>query len=211
MTKGGTKNTEGVDELPETPRLGRLGRMGYQVSSGINFLSNARSAPPNRPVSGVFLGSTVPSDSLSVVFQPIVSLVSGVEFATEALVRCSVPAYENPEKLFAHASLAGCTGLLGRLIREVALSVCGEGAVFVNVHPAELNEPLLVRPDDPIYTHGSDVYLEITESVPFPVFRSLSQRAPRGPLAGWGSPRRGQSWCRVFEPQSTSQTSNRRS
>src|SRR6185369_14740235 len=110
------------------------------------------------------------SESLSVVFQPIVSLDTGEEFATEALVRCSVPEYENPTRLFAHASLAGCAGLLGRMIREVALSVSGEGAVFLNVHPAELSEPWLVRPDDPIHTHGSDVYLEITESVPFQYF-----------------------------------------
>jgi EAL domain-containing protein (putative c-di-GMP-specific phosphodiesterase class I) len=42
--------------------------------------------------------------------------------------------------------------------------------VFLNVHPEELHEPWLIRPDDPIFTHATDVYLEITESVPFQHF-----------------------------------------
>jgi EAL domain-containing protein (putative c-di-GMP-specific phosphodiesterase class I) len=138
--------------------------------SAINSLSHARSAPPDRPTSGVFLGGVVRSESLSVVFQPIVSLDTGDLFACEALVRCSVSAYESPEKLFAHAANVGCTGRLGRMIREVALSVCDDLPIFLNVHPAELHEPWLIRPDDPIYSHGRDVYLEITETVPFQDF-----------------------------------------
>ena len=39
--------------------------------------------------------------------------------------------------------------------------------VFVNIHPAELSERWLIRPDDPIFGYEQDVYLEITESVPF--------------------------------------------
>jgi EAL domain-containing protein (putative c-di-GMP-specific phosphodiesterase class I) len=134
--------------------------------------------------SGTFRGVPVPSDSLSVVFQPIIRFDSGVEFAKEALVRCTVPEYENPTQLFAHASLAGCAGLLGRLIREVALAVAGETPVFVNLHPSELADSWLVRPDDPIYGHGRDVYLEITESATFQnfdhchgVLREISSRA----------------------------------
>jgi EAL domain-containing protein (putative c-di-GMP-specific phosphodiesterase class I) len=40
----------------------------------------------------------------------------------------------------------------------------------VNVHPQELNEGWLIRPDDPIFLHDDDVYLEITESVPLTHF-----------------------------------------
>jgi EAL domain-containing protein (putative c-di-GMP-specific phosphodiesterase class I) len=174
MSSGGSKRGGKADELPKTSRPGRRGRIGHQVTappvSGINLLSNARSAPPEPATGDAFLGSVVPSDSLSVVFQPIVSLDTGAVFACEALVRCSVPAYSNPEKLFADASLAGCTGRLGRMNREVALSVCRDLPVFLNVHPSELNEPWLIRPDDPIYTHATDVYLEITETVPFQHF-----------------------------------------
>lgn len=148
-------------------------RVTVPKTSGVNLLSLARSAaPPDSavPSSGAFLGSVVRSEELSVVFQPIVSFDTGNVFACEALVRCSVPKYANPEKLFTAAVSAGCTGRLGRMIREVATSLCRDLPVFLNVHPVELHEPWLIRPDDPIYTHATDVYLEITESVPFEHF-----------------------------------------
>jgi EAL domain-containing protein (putative c-di-GMP-specific phosphodiesterase class I) len=42
--------------------------------------------------------------------------------------------------------------------------------VFLNVHPGELSEPWLVRPDDPIFAHDDEVFLEVTESVPLEHF-----------------------------------------
>ena len=168
------KKVDPIEAATVRPRRGPAVRIEERVTgpptSGVNLLSLARSAPPpedSERTSGVFLGSIVRSEELSVVFQPIVSFDTGMVFASEALVRCSVPAYSNPEKLFAEAVNAGCTGRLGRMIREVATSLCRDTPVFLNVHPVELHEPWLIRPDDPIYTHGTDVYLEITESVPF--------------------------------------------
>ena len=52
------------------------------------------------------------------------------------------------------------------MIREIAVPLASGLPLFLNVHPHELEEPWLVRPDDPIYSHDADVYLEITESVP---------------------------------------------
>jgi EAL domain-containing protein (putative c-di-GMP-specific phosphodiesterase class I) len=144
---------------------------------GTNALSLAKSAPlarPTEPAPGTFIGGLVRSEDLSVVFQPIVSADTGRVFACEALVRCSVPEFKNPEHLFREAVKAGCTGRLGRMIREVATGLCRDMPVFLNVHPVELQEPWLVRPDDPIYSHSSDVYLEITESVPFEHFEICS-------------------------------------
>jgi EAL domain-containing protein (putative c-di-GMP-specific phosphodiesterase class I) len=40
----------------------------------------------------------------------------------------------------------------------------------VNLHPSELEEGWLVRPDDPIFSHDDDIYLEITESAPLTHF-----------------------------------------
>jgi EAL domain-containing protein (putative c-di-GMP-specific phosphodiesterase class I) len=149
-------------------------RVATPPTSGVNLLSLARSAPPQEPAgapaSGVFLGRIVRADQLSVVFQPIVSLDTGAPFACEALVRCSVPKYANPEHLFAESVNVGCAGQLGRMIREVATPLCRDLPVFLNVHPRELHEPWLIRPDDPIFTHATDVYLEITETVPFEHF-----------------------------------------
>jgi EAL domain-containing protein (putative c-di-GMP-specific phosphodiesterase class I) len=56
------------------------------------------------------------------------------------------------------------------MIREIAVPLASGLPLFLNVHPQELEEPWLVRPDDPIYAHDNDVYLEITESVPLTHF-----------------------------------------
>jgi EAL domain-containing protein (putative c-di-GMP-specific phosphodiesterase class I) len=109
-------------------------------------------------------------DQLSVVFQPIVELGRGKLFAYEALVRCQVPRFASPPDLFAYAVAIGGCGRLGRMIRDIAVPLCAGRPVFLNVHPQELNESWIVRPDDPIFLHDHDVYLEITESVPLTHF-----------------------------------------
>jgi EAL domain-containing protein (putative c-di-GMP-specific phosphodiesterase class I) len=118
-----------------------------------------------------FNGFVKPGD-LSAVFQPIVSLDSGKLFAYEALVRCSVPHFSplSPPMLFERAAADHSTGRLGRMIREIAVPLCGGVPLFVNLHPSELEEGWLVRPDDPIFSHDDDIYLEITESAPLTHF-----------------------------------------
>lgn len=112
----------------------------------------------------------VEPDDLSVVFQPIVDMETGALFAHEALVRCRVPKLKNPLKLFELAVENRCTGRLGRMIREIAVPLSSGLPVFLNVHPQELHEGWVVRPDDPIFSHDHDVFLEVTESVPLTHF-----------------------------------------
>jgi len=107
---------------------------------------------------------------LSVVYQPIVSLSNMQPFAYEALVRSDSPHWTTPPKLFDEAIKAGCVGALGRAIRELATTHCGEVPLFLNVHPNEFDESWLVQPDDPIFTHDEPIYLEVTESVPLTHF-----------------------------------------
>jgi EAL domain-containing protein (putative c-di-GMP-specific phosphodiesterase class I) len=106
-------------------------------------------------------------DDIGVVYQPIVDLSDGSTFAYEALVRCKVDGFRAPPQLFAQAEREHLCGRLGRLIRDVSFSTEMSTALFVNLHPAELSERWLVRPDDPIGFHGADVFLEITESAAF--------------------------------------------
>ena len=106
----------------------------------------------------------------AVVFQPIVDLQRKRTFAVEALARCKIPGLESPVRLFEDAVANGYCGRLGRLIREQTVQTCGDVPVFTNVHPDELTQRWIVRPDDPIYSHQNDVYLEITEAVPFSHF-----------------------------------------
>ncbi|MEI9941392.1 MAG: EAL domain-containing protein [Pseudomonadota bacterium] len=107
---------------------------------------------------------------LDVVFQPIVDLSTGVSFALEALTRCKWPEFKNPMTLFERAQEERCCGSLGRKVREVAFARCTDVPLFVNLHPHELDEGWLVRPDDPLFFHERAVYLEITESAAFTYF-----------------------------------------
>jgi EAL domain-containing protein (putative c-di-GMP-specific phosphodiesterase class I) len=123
-------------------------------------------APGPRRPSACALDRMVSPEDLSVVFQPIVNMADGQLFAHEALVRCSVPAFKNPLVLFERALEVGCAGRLGRMIREIAVPLSAGRALFLNVHPQELHEAWIVRPDDPIFSHDHVLYLEVTEAMP---------------------------------------------
>ena len=135
-------------------------------------------APPSNSLSGApsaanvsgsdearFFDELVKPEDLAAVFQPIVSLETGELFAYEALVRCRIPNF-TPPVLFERAAAMQATGRLGRMIREIAVPLCSGTPLFVNLHPTELEESWLVRPDDPVFSHDDDIYLEVTESAP---------------------------------------------
>jgi len=128
----------------------------------------------SRPTPSVREGSVrraIENRQISVVFQPVVDLQTQQIFAYEALTRTSAPEFDGPMSLFEAAHDQSCVGELGRAVREMALSGCGSHPLFINIHPAELNEKWVVQPDDPIFRHTEDVYLEITEGVPLSHFR----------------------------------------
>jgi EAL domain-containing protein (putative c-di-GMP-specific phosphodiesterase class I) len=100
----------------------------------------------------------------TMVFQPIVDLKRKRIFAYEALVRPQL--YKSPPELIADAAKNGQLGRLGRALRQAAIDGCPDHALFLNIQPDELMEPFLVQPDDPIFKHGEEVFLELTEAVP---------------------------------------------
>lgn len=101
---------------------------------------------------------------VSVVFQPIVDLQRMEVFAYETLARSR--SFASPIRLVQAAVQEGMIGELGRRIRELAVAGCPDHPVFVNVDPNELDQPWLVRTDDPIFDHEPGCHVEITESVP---------------------------------------------
>jgi EAL domain-containing protein (putative c-di-GMP-specific phosphodiesterase class I) len=141
-----------------------------------NDLPTSTTQPIARPVLNEAASSVASSvrdigvADLDVVFQPIVELSTGACFAFEALTRCKWPEFKNPMKLFERAQEERCCGTLGRKVREVAFARCTDAPLFVNLHPHELDEGWLVRPDDPLFFHERAVYLEITESAAFSYF-----------------------------------------
>jgi EAL domain-containing protein (putative c-di-GMP-specific phosphodiesterase class I) len=104
------------------------------------------------------------------VYQPVVNLRTQEVFAYEALARPKSPDFDGPLSLFAAAVEHNCTGELGRMLREISIEDVPNHKLFVNIHPAELNEKWLVQPNDPIFQHAHDIYLEITESIPLSHF-----------------------------------------
>ncbi len=129
------------------------------------------------PDSGILVAVTMTArDALRagkifVAFQPVVDLSTGAIFSYEALARCSIDKFRSPPVLLAAAAEIGFLGQLGRALREMAIERCPNFPLFLNIHPDEFDEGWLVRPDDPIGFHDSDVYLEITESVPLSHYR----------------------------------------
>jgi len=105
-------------------------------------------------------------EELKVAYQPIIDARTGALFAYEALCRAQHPDKLGPQELFEEAIRRDVVGELGRLIRQLAVSKCDDCPIFLNVHPLELEEGWLIRPDDPIFTHEHGIYIEITESVP---------------------------------------------
>lgn len=130
---------------------------------------NRSAAEPRRTT--VAIRRVLDERQLKVVFQPIVDLRSKKIFAYEALVRSQSADFDSPMSLFAAAVQHTCSGELGRIIRQLAVQGCPGHPLFLNIHPAELNEKWVVQPDDPIFQHSEDVYLEITEGVPLSHFR----------------------------------------
>jgi len=132
-------------------------------------LSRVAAAEPRRTT--VAIRRLLDTRDLKVVYQPLVDLKTKKVFAYEALVRSSSPDFDSPMSLFAAAVQHTCAGELGRIIREMAIAGCPTHPLFLNIHPAELNDKFVVQPDDPIFKHSEDVYLEITEGVPLSHFR----------------------------------------
>jgi EAL domain-containing protein (putative c-di-GMP-specific phosphodiesterase class I) len=132
-------------------------------------VSRASTAEPRRTT--IAIRRVLDARDIKVVYQPLVDLKTKKVFAYEALVRSKSAEFDSPMSLFAAAVQHACTGELGRIIREMAIEGCPTHPLFLNIHPAELNDKFVVQPDDPIFQHSEDVYLEITEGVPLSHFR----------------------------------------
>jgi len=123
------------------------------------------------PFTDAAIRRVIDEREVRVVYQPVVDLKTREVFAYEALARPTSPEFAGPLELFAAAVEHSCTGELGRLLREMSIEDCPNDKLFVNIHPAELNEKWLVQPNDPIFQHDHDIYLEITESIPLSHFQ----------------------------------------
>jgi len=126
--------------------------------------------PTRPPFTDTAIRNVLDTRAVRCVYQPVVNLRTQEVFAYEALARPLSPDFQGPLDLFAAAVEHNCTGELGRMLREMAIADVPNEKLFVNIHPAELNEKWLVQPNDPIFQHNEELYLEITESIPLSHF-----------------------------------------
>lgn len=122
-------------------------------------------------LSKVSIQALIQTQQVFIHLQPIVHLATGGVFAYEGLCRCAVRELASPFQLLNAAVEQGAMGLLGRHLRHTAMRMKPGARMFINVHPAELDEEFLASADDPIFNYDGEVVIEIPESAPLIQFR----------------------------------------
>lgn len=165
-------------EAPEVPTAS----YGSTQVSGVHQ-SPTQPAPYLEDELSSQVGS-VPLEALSAHFVPVVQLRTGKTFGFEAIPYCSQEELSNIEELFARAAFEKKVGELGRVVRSSAFSECPSIPVFISVHPHELKESWLIRPDDPLCSHDAEVFLQVNQSTYSPMCAHvLSEVSSRSGIA----------------------------
>lgn len=111
--------------------------------------------------------------SIHMVTQPIVNPVTKTVFAYEFLARINDEQITNPAALFDVAERLERLHEVGRVIREkvsslLAVSPPKDPLFFVNLHPLDLTDPMLVHHSNPLHPYAGRIVFEITERKPLP-------------------------------------------
>ena len=122
-------------------------------------------------------------EKLWVAAQPIVSWSGRTTFAYETLLRTDEPTLRSPLDFFDAAERLGRAAELGRIIRgHVArlLKNAPVGAhIFVNLHPADLEDDELYSDDGALTPFAGQCVLEITERAALDRIHELGSRVTR--------------------------------
>lgn len=118
-------------------------------------------------------------EHLWMAYQPIVQVTSRSTHAYEALLRTTAPDIKGPPAILELAEKTHRLHDLGRAIRaRVAtdLAALDSGTLaFVNLHPSDLEDEELYRPDSPLAPFSARVVLEITERASVAHMEDLDQ------------------------------------
>jgi EAL domain-containing protein (putative c-di-GMP-specific phosphodiesterase class I) len=105
--------------------------------------------------------------SLSLAFQPIVSVTDRTVVAYEALIRSAEPALPGPLDVIGAAERLGALFDVGRLVRTCASNLFRKEPpsrlLFLNLHPRDLLDPELVDSSSVLAPIAHRVVLEVTE------------------------------------------------
>jgi len=116
---------------------------------------------------------------LWIACQPIVEFPQRRVYAYEALLRSRDETLSNPVALLEAAERLGKLHELGRTVRNMVaqiLTVAKGEQMFVNVHPADLDDPTLFDPYAPLSAVADRVVLELTERAPLDGLGDVRER-----------------------------------
>ena len=122
-------------------------------------------------------------EKLWVAAQPIISWSGRRIFAYETLLRTDEPTLRSPLDFFDAAERLGRAAELGRIIRQHVARALHESPppahLFVNLHPADLEDDELYADDGALTPYASQVVLEITERAALDRIHELQSRVTR--------------------------------
>jgi EAL domain-containing protein (putative c-di-GMP-specific phosphodiesterase class I) len=153
-----------LDDLAKAVERGlRLRRMATLRREASSYLGSSASSADDGVA--LDLSLTRALESIWMAYQPIVRASDGQVYGYEALLRSKEPSLPHPGAVFDAAEKLGRVSEVGRAVRRcVATSFDSLTCpVFVNLHPLDLADEVLLGHDDPLASRASDVVLEITE------------------------------------------------
>lgn len=167
--------------LGELARLKRSALAGQARSAGDSLAQTDRAALENTLKRA--LAAT------HVVFQPIVSIGTGSVLGYEALMRCDDAIFASYGQVLEAAVRIGWRTTLARtLYHRIGDRIADlpEGALlFVNIHPLDAQEGMLLGPDAPLEPIAGSVVLEVSEHAPADQLAALALDSGRLRGAGY--------------------------
>jgi two-component system cell cycle sensor histidine kinase/response regulator CckA len=122
-------------------------------------------------------------EQMWMAFQPITHAGTGALFGVEALMRTTEPSMPNPGALLDAATQLGRLPLLGRRVRGLSAQAfatrADEAALFVNLHPEDLDDAELLAATAPLTAIAPRVILEVTERASLDSCSGLGDRIAR--------------------------------
>lgn len=153
----GEQLTSLVGQASQLHRLAMLKRAALEL----------RGAPSVPRGTGIDRSLKKALDSLSVVYQPIISNSERRVYGYEALMRSCDPDFPSPHQLLTAAERTGALHELGQVVRRRAIQglrdVPQGTLLFLNLHPQDLADPELTRSDTLLADNAHRIVLEITE------------------------------------------------
>src|SRR5579862_2990419 len=128
-------------------------------------------------------------DTIRVVFQPIVSMSKGRLVGYEAFLRCDETLFASYDALLAAADRIGWRTTLSKTIYQRIGRECAElpeGALlFVNIHPLDTQEGMIVGGEAALEPIARSVVLEVSEHAPTSQLDAMAATLPKLRSAGF--------------------------